>query len=637
MSRRLQIVFKAARQLGLRPLALLGLYRLGLRTGWYAHCPRPPRGLPAGMTCRLDAPLPDGETLSARLDADARAAALREAEAVVDGYYRPFGGDRTRLHLTWGADARHWTEFECGRAQPDFSVLPLPHPDIKFLWEPARFTWAFTLGRAWRLSADPRYADAFWRYFESFDRAHPPYAGVQWMNGQEVALRLLALVWADAVFADALSSTPARRARLAASVAAHAARIPPTLIYARAQDNNHLLSEAAALVTAARVLPEHPAASRWKRLGRFWFDWGLRTQFDPQTGEYIQHSLTYHRLALQLALWLRWLNGTDWFSMPARRHLAAAAGWLAQRTDARSGDAPNLGSNDGAYLFPLAAGGFRDFRPVAQAASRAFGRGAVFPAGNWDEMSLWFGLPLDEAPSSSPSEDWRFTVRLAQGNLRLAHADLLHTEIWQQGQPLALDAGTYLYNGQPPWDNPWVSARFHNTLTVDGLDQMTRGGRFLYLDWARAWLLADTADDVLGETDAWRRLGLRHVRRVWRDGHLIGVEDRLLSRRRADGKLRRVRLHWLLRDAPFRLEISSERWGLVFPQSGLRVDVTPGFSAFSVVRGGELLAGDPSANDALRGWYAPTYGVKIPALSLAFVYERPAPLTLMTTFTRLTS
>ncbi len=135
------------------------------------------------------------------------------------------------------------------------------------MWEPARFGWAFTLGRAYHLSGDEKYAAAFWQFFETFTDANPPCLGPHWMSGQEVALRLMAFVWAAQVFAASPSSTPERKSRLAASVAAHAARIPPTLVYARSQQNNHLLSEAAGLLTAGLALPDHPGAASWRRPG----------------------------------------------------------------------------------------------------------------------------------------------------------------------------------------------------------------------------------------------------------------------------------------------------------------------------------------------------------------------------------
>ncbi len=139
---------------------------------------------------------------------------------------------------------------------------------------------------------------------------------------------------------------------------------------------------------------------------------------------------------------------------------------------------------------------FRDFRPVVQAASRLFLGADAFESGAWDEMSLWFGevsvKPRKEADAILPkypvirSDNSWGMLRAVDGNLRLAHADLLHVDLWWRGLNIALDPGTYLYNGEAPWDNPWPATRFHNTVTINQADQMTRAGRFLYLDWAKA-------------------------------------------------------------------------------------------------------------------------------------------------------
>ena len=179
-----------------------------------------------------------------------------------------FGGEPVPIQLSFSKSLSHWTDYETHKAPIPDSQFPVS--DIKFIWEPARFGWAFTLGRAYHLTKNETYAEAFWKYFDVFTESNPPNMGPHWMNGQEVAIRLMALVWANQVFETAAASSAERRARLAQSVAAHAARIPPTLIYARAQNNNHLLSEAAGLYTAARALPDHPQAGKWQRLGFKW-------------------------------------------------------------------------------------------------------------------------------------------------------------------------------------------------------------------------------------------------------------------------------------------------------------------------------------------------------------------------------
>ncbi|RME08676.1 MAG: hypothetical protein D6803_00590, partial [Anaerolineae bacterium] len=195
MCEHLIYILKAMAQIGLEPVAQLALYRLGVRLGWYRWRER---AIGRGEAAVSSEPhtdwvaLPDPEALRSVAGPDGVAEAISLADEIVAGRYRPFGGESSALRLDFPFPHAHWTAYERGAVQIPFSAAGCPYPDIKFIWEPARFGWAFTLGRAYRLSADERYPRTFWRYFEAFCAAQPPFFGPQWMNGQEVALRLLA-------------------------------------------------------------------------------------------------------------------------------------------------------------------------------------------------------------------------------------------------------------------------------------------------------------------------------------------------------------------------------------------------------------------------------------------------------------
>ena len=83
-------------------------------------------------------------------------------------------------------------------------------------------------------------------------------------------------------------------------------------------------------------------------------------------------------------------------------------------------------------------------------------------------------------------KSWAY-LRTAQFTSRPSHADQLHLDLWWRGLNIARDAGTYLYNAPAPWDNSLTTTLVHNTVTINGRDQMTRAGRFLYLDWVNAY------------------------------------------------------------------------------------------------------------------------------------------------------
>ncbi len=103
---------------------------------------------------------------------------------------------------------------------------------------------------------------------------------------------------------------------------------------------------------------------------------------------------------------------------------------------------------------------------------------------------------------------------------RPGHADQLHLDLWWRGYNLAQDAGTNHYNDPPPWNNVLRRTGVHNTISVDGLDQMTLAGRFLWLDWAQARLIDHARSNDLAwerltaQHDGYRRLGVIHQRSV---------------------------------------------------------------------------------------------------------------------------
>jgi len=676
----IRTLIQALRELGPAQLGLYALYRFGLRSGHYrrvTHSPEPPSPGMRPPALRTDLfPFPSPEKLS-DLIGEKAAALLVEADEIVAGKVRLFGGHPVPLRLEPGEGSlEHWTVYELGgeerRAEGAGAGSGPVQPgmrDIKFIWEPGRFGWAFTLGRAYHLSAEERYAEAFWQYTERFLSANPPYLGHHWRSAQEVALRLMALAWAGQAFAASSCSTAGRMALLAQAVADHAARIPPTLVYARSQHNNHLLTEAAGLYTAGLALPDHPQAQRWRALGRRWLNRGLQAQIAPN-GVYAQHSANYQRLMLQTALWTYTLaggEGRDFDPLTCQR-LAAATRWLLALLDPLSGRVPNLGPNDGAYIFPFTCLPFEDYRPVLQAASLAFLGAPACGPGVWDEMSLWFGLEGKERVGStggigaspvvepgrqeysSPHilrarESWAY-LRAERFTSRPGHADQLHLDLWWRGLNLAQDAGTYLYNGDPPWENALAGTAVHNTLILDGQEQMQRAGRFLWLHWAQARVTGhEQAPDASwerleGEHNGYRGLGTLHRRVVtaYKDGRWL-VEDWALPLPEGEQARRTAhtaRVHWLLPDLEWELENEA---GLITlwlntDQGPVSLQISAGEDgsslalAFQLARVGERLAGSGTV-PPIAGWVSPTYGLRLPALSLSVQVQGSLPLRLV--------
>jgi hypothetical protein len=236
-------------------------------------------------------------------------------------------------------------------------------------------------------------------------------------------------------------------------------------------------------------------------------------------------------------------------------------------------------------------------------------------------------------------------VRAGHYTRRPFQADQLHVDLWWHGLNLARDAGTYLYNGQPPWNNGLARTAVHNTVTVDRRDQMRRAGRFLWLDWAQASgrsfsaplsaspskTSADSPNCFEGEHDGYRRLGVKHrriVQCVTEDAWVI-VDDLLGAGEHE------LRLHWLLPDLPFEVIADSPlcavlsadkqrfRWNVFSSSSG----------SAALIRGGKILAGNIELRDRdedLLGWESPTYGELCPAISLLYRAKALLPVRIVT-------
>lgn len=630
---RFSIAFKYLRQFGLRPLALYGLYKFGLITGHYRrttdHRPQTAKDHPSSVVHRPLFALPPRDQLLQTLGEDGKASLIQEANEILDGKVRIFG-ELVPLQLLFDQPIHHWTDYENNPQllSAHYSAVS----DIKLLWEPARFGWAFILGRAYHATQDNKYAEAFWKYFELFTNSNPPDMGPHWMNGQEVALRMMSLVWAAHVFEGAPATSAERSGKLLQSIYAHANRIPVTLVYARSQNNNHLITEAAAIYTAGLFLED----KTWRALGWKWLNRAFQSQIGDY-GEYIQHSTNYQRVMLHTALWVNSIKQDVWSSLTSQA-LARSAHWLFSLLDNVSGRTPNLGSNDGALIFPLSVSAFDDFRPTVQAAARAFLRTSS-NSGVWDEMSLWFGLKLTQRVTDSSmyltdnlraKNSWGY-LRASNFKSRLAHMDQLHFDLWWRGLNIAQDAGTFLYNAEAPWDNSLITTRVHNTVMVDGRGQMTRAGRFLVLDWADAYArpVIELDEKILYRIKAYytgyRKFGLRHERMVtvyadefWR------IEDRLVNSRRRPHV---YRLHWLLPDWEWQVE--EKETGAVMkiksPHGWITLHVNCSLNderRISIVRAGGLIYGQ---RDVLpfEGWVSKNYGEKSPALSFAFEITSP--------------
>ena len=639
--KKIGIGLKAAFQLGPNQIINYLRYQSGLRSGYY-HFRTPSASMNRFLPDEALIPLwfmqkpeikPFSNINDAYLDQ-----VLKEADEIIEGRVRLFGADAIPFDFFIPGGIFHWTLYET-------EAVKQPIEDIKFLWEPARFGWAITLGKAYHFTKKKQYSEKFWQYLEEFTENNPVNIGPNWQSGQEVALRLISIVITLNLIKPSFRSDSKKIRRIIELVADHAERILPTLSYAKAQNNNHVVSEAVGLYTAGVFLSQHPRSKYWKKTGLKLFNLAVKNQVGSD-GEYVQQSTNYHRMFLILALWIQYLLKIEdkVFDVGIGRNLALASKWLIAQLDPVSGKVPNLGHNDGSNILLFSNAHYSDYRTVIQASSRAFLAKAALPGGEWDDLCIWLGLPhVPVLPDSidqkkywgkgriGTSESWA-SMRAVHYTSRPAHADQLHVEIWHKGINVACDAGTYLYNAAAPWDNHLTTTLVHNTITIDDQDQMTRAGRFLWLDWSKAKLTTISPNILNGIHDGYIKFGIIHKRKLEIDPNESWlITDKLVQ---INGKknMRTILVNWLLPDWQYKL--TGNGLNFIAPFGTMRFEF---FTQNGIIADGLNVIGSGSSqtgkgDSVLNGWYSPTYGIKKPALSVQYSITDLLPIEITTRF-----
>jgi len=620
---------------GAEPAAVLAAWREGPGAAWG----RRRRG-PA-----FDA------ALARALGAVGRASLVAAADGILAGRFTLFSRHVVDVGSLPPWQSNPLTGGEVAASAPHWSRLPMRDPatygDLKLVWELSRGAWAFTLARAYAATADERYAEGFWRLWTSWIAANPPNATVNWKCGQECSLRLMAVTFAVHVLAASAATTPERFVTHLGAVGALADRVHRGGWYAQLQDNNHSMSEGAGTYTAGVAYPMLRQAgvwreSGWRRLGR------EAERLVRPDGTFRQKSHNYHRLMLHVYLWAASLaaESGDRFGAAAEARIGAAARYLEAVVDGVSGEAPNFGANDGALILPLAEAAYTDFRPTLAAGRRLVTRleqdrgqdarlsGADGPA---DELSLWlFGSRGDGASrggagratsagaaAAAFSDGGIYTLHQASSWIfahaerfrdRPGQADQLHVDLWWRGINIARDAGTFMYYGAPSLHAWFRGTGCHNTVCVDGLDQMQPGPRFLWASWAQAQAHPDqdergAATSLWMTHDGYGRLAppVAHERRVT----AMGDDTWLVTDRLRGAARRRYRLHWLLPDVPVRPD-GDGVWILDTPAGAFYVQAIVEGRPETVAFLRRAVADDA----APWGWESRHYAERTPAQSL---------------------
>lgn len=485
--------------------------------------------------------------------------------------------------------------------------------DVKYVWELNRLQFLQPLAALAAARRDEDLARFCLHTLESWMEANPPYKGVNWVSGIELALRTISILVITSCVGEYAS--PAQRIRILQSLQAHGywiARYPS----AYSSANNHRTAEGLGLFAIGALCPAFAESAGWRKTG-----WDILCEtarlliLDDGIGA--EQSITYTAAVLEELLFGLALAQKSDLSIPAYypEKLERAAEALRWFVDSQ-GNHPRIGDDDDAVLLGI-------WQPhehyVASMINSVAGllqkpELATAPAEPHLRQAL-FGAPLP--PAAAPKGLRTFNqsgytlsrqhlekrdILLAfdhgyLGYLSIAahgHADALSVWLHIDGHPVFVDAGTYLYHGAGEWRAHFRGTGAHNTLMLENADSSTMAGAFNWSHKAKAQMTA--SGEIKGgwwveaSHDGYEKsFGATHHRKISHHENRFRIEDRLSGTQPAD-----VRISFLLHPD---IMVEQQGTSLILSREGKPLL--------------QIESKTPLAFGLEEAWYSPSFGIKL--------------------------
>ncbi|WP_380058853.1 heparinase II/III family protein (plasmid) [Falsihalocynthiibacter sp. SS001] len=477
-----------------------------------------------------------------------------ETERVRTGRWCFFGQEWAPVSL---ANLWHYDPVNGEAWERDIYCFDVPYRhradrgDIKYTWEVNRLQFLPIIAALYRAEGRVEDRELTLRLIESWIDENPVFYGVNWASGIEIALRAVSITLAISLL-DAERIPTSLQHKISRSLQAHfywLGRYPSRFSSA----NNHRIAELAAAYFLGRLMPAIPGANPAAALAELNEEM-LRQITEDGVGA--EQSPSYTCFTIEWYLLIRSVAETVGDTVDARvsERLRAAARHLRWMMDA-DGNVPRIGDDDEGRVIisgtdekdyvtqilaslakccpefapPSARAHLRQVWMGAQSGGKAPQGAAFFDVGGYSVLRHKIAgrqsmIAMDHGPLG-------YLSIAAHG-----HADALAVWWHVDGQPVFVDAGTYLYHSGGTWRDKFRGTAVHNTLCLAGQNQSKIAGPF---NWSRRATatripMARTTGGLCieAEQDGYLRdIGVRHRRKLALDvpnGYLI--QDRLIGR-----------------------------------------------------------------------------------------------------------
>jgi hypothetical protein len=467
---------------------------------------------------------------------------------VITGTRAPDGYE----YIDWHTDFKSGFRWDKTIVSKNIKFGDVPGADVKVPWELSRGQHFPTLGKAYLLTGEERYAREFVNEISDWIENNPVNHGVNWACTMDVAIRAVNWLWGLYYFRGSPSVSDEFLIGLLKSLYLHGHFIMMNLEKdPLGRNSNHYLSDLAGLVYLGVLLPELKGAKKWRDYSVKELVAEAKKQVYSDGADY-EGSISYHRLVTEIFLAATLLclaNGSDLPALCLKR-VEKMVGFVKYYTRP-DGKVPQIGDNDDGRLQILADYGNRDradHRYLLDIGVVLFNRPDFkLTAGGFGEEAFWLlgeeghrkyeSLNAPETATSSAAfadsgfyimrrDTLYFIVDCLNPNEKAPsghrHNSRLSFELYAYDKSFIIDPGAYLYTPEPQMRDLFRGTAYHNTVVVDGREQntITKGNLFLIGQEAHIkihrWQVTDNYDILDVEHDGYQRLNppVSHRRQI---------------------------------------------------------------------------------------------------------------------------
>jgi len=370
--------------------------------------------------------------------------------------------------------------------------------DVIVPWELSRAQHLITLGEAFLITGDTKYALEIKNQINDWIEHNRFGFGVNWITAMDAAIRALNwLVAIECIFYDCDILDEKFLRKLSKSLYQHGHYIKKNLLRTRNLTTNHYISGVAGLLFIALYCPSLRKSKEWRNFAIKELEKEIEKQIYPDGCDY-EASTSYHLLVAEIFFYSLLLCEragmflSESYKTKVKNMFKVSLYYLKP-----NGMAPQIGDNDNGrffkfsnrhvldhrYLLNLAAVYFKDSNfklKNSELLEESFWLFGQYAKIIWDSLPYSKSLPTTKSFSDAGwyiirhNNDYCFITCGPNGQGGLgghAHNDKLSFELMLDGQDVFVDPGTYVYTPYLLERNKFRSTEYHNSIKFKGCEQ----------------------------------------------------------------------------------------------------------------------------------------------------------------------